>query len=164
MKTPQGIMPALLVLSFMASIVMSLLRDSPEFNIDLPSPTGRETYAQVMPASIGGQSMTIHPLPDDAHRFHGIRAEYGIGAAIEIGQAQSQQDLDSHVDTQLRQRLAAYASRHSGKIEGRWRLSGSGEQGRFFGWQNDTWLFVIEASDQQLFDEIVEKFAFIDRH
>lgn len=163
MKTPRGTTPALLALSLMAGIVGGFLRDTPELNIDLPAPTGRETYAQVMPASIGGQARTIRPLSEDPAGIHGVRAEYGSVAAIEIWQAESEQTLDVHVDTHVRERLAAYSSRDSGKVNGRWRLNGSGNQGRFFSWQNEIWLFVIETRNQRLFDEIVDKFAFIAR-
>jgi hypothetical protein len=131
------------------------------YRTDFPPPTGKETYAQVMPSTIGGEPMAIQPLQIGAS-YRGARAQYGRGATIEIIQAATQADLDSYVQSSLRPRLQAYEQRASGKVDGRWGLRGQGTGGRIYGWQNEHWLFVIEAGSDALFDEAVDRFAFIE--
>lgn len=133
------------------------------YNTDVPPPTGKETYAEVMPPSIGGEVAEIQPLPLDKKRYHGARAKYGTAASLEIVEVRSPADLDSYVNEHIKPRLDGYSNRVSGKFNGVWSLRGSGKTGRLQGWQNRNWLFVIEASNDQLFEEVVDRFAFISR-
>jgi hypothetical protein len=151
------------VLPMLGVSLFALATRDGEYRTDLPPPTGKETYAQVMPASIGDEPMEIQPLPLDADRFHGARARYGSGASIEIVQARLPDHLDAYVAEHLRPRLQTYEARASAKINGRWSLRGNGENGRLYGWQNQNWLFVIEAASDELFDEAVDRFAYIRR-
>jgi hypothetical protein len=132
------------------------------YRTDFPPPTGTETYAQVLPASIGGEPMAIRPL-QLGERYRGARAEYGGAAAIEIVQVANQADLDRYVRSRVRPRLDVYGQRASGKVDGIWALSGRGDAGRLYGWQNQQWLFVIEARSDALFEEAVDRFAYISR-
>lgn len=151
------------VLPMLGISLLTLATRGDGYRTDLPPPTGKETYAQVMPASIGGESMEIEPLLLDGDRYHGARARYGQGATIEIVQANSVSDLDAYVVERVKARLDRYPNRASAKINGRWSLRGSGESGRLHGWQNRNWLFVIEAANDDLFDEVVDRFAYISR-
>lgn len=157
-KWTVGFLAAPIVLA----IVVSALSHRDGLVTDLPPPTGKETYGQVMPASIGGEPAVIRPL-QIGESLHGARAEYGTGATIEIIQATALADLDGFVDRELKPRLDAYESRVSGKFDGVWSVRGQGRTGRLYGWQNRQWLFVIEARTQALFDEVVDRFAFIER-
>lgn len=133
------------------------------YNTDVPPPTGKETYAQVMPTSIGGQAVEMRPLPLDKSRYHGARAQYGGAARVEIIEVLSRTDLDAYVSEHIKPRLDGYSNRVSGKFNGAWSLRASGKTGRLHAWQNHNWLFVIEASNDKLFDEVVDHFAYIRR-
>jgi len=152
-----------IVLPILGVSLFTLASRDAGYRTDVPPPTGKETYAQVMPASIGEEPMEIQPLPLDGDRLHGARARYGSRASIEIVQARSPDHLDAYVAEHVRPRLEGYESRASAKINGRWSLRGNGDDGRLYGWQNQNWLFVIEAASDELFDEAVDRFAYIRR-
>lgn len=155
--------------SFRAAVLVLVLllllqACSSGYNTELPPPTGDETYAEVMPASIGGQAAEIQPLPLDKKRYHGARARYGTAASVEIVEVRSAADVDAYVGEHIKPRLDGYSNRVSGKFNGVWSLRGSGKSGRLQGWQNRNWLFVIEASNDQLFEEVVDRFTYISRN
>ncbi len=133
------------------------------YDTNFPPPTGKETYTQVMPISIGGKAVEIQPLPLDESRYHGARAQYGNAASVEIVEVRSATDLDAYVSEHIKPRLDGYSNRVSGKFNGTWSLRGSGKTGRLHAWQNRNWLFVIQASNDKLFEEVVDHFAYISR-
>lgn len=133
------------------------------YNTDLPPPAGDETYADVMPDSIGGQAAVILPLPLDKNRYIGARARYGNAASVEIIKVRSVEDLDAYVKEHIKPRLDGYTNRVSGKFNGVWSLRGNDKFGRLQSWQNHNWLFLIEASSDESFEEVVDHFAYINR-
>ena len=133
------------------------------YDTDLPPPTGKETYAEVLPASVGGQAVEVQPLRLDDRRYHGARGRYGNRASVEIIEVRSLRDLDSYVNEHIKPRLDGYSDRVSGKFNGVWSLRGRSKTGRFHGWQNHHWLFVIEASDEAAFEEAISRFRFVRR-
>jgi len=151
-----------LVLPMLISVGFGVLRGGGGYVTDFPPPNGRETYAEVMPARIAGFDAQITALPVDGGRYRGARARYGDLAKVDIVQTDTPGDLDAYVADYIRPRLAAYDRRVDGKVDGLWRLQGSGE-GRLYAWQNGRWLFLIEARSNAAFDEVVHQFAFIRR-
>ena len=146
------------------SVVLLLLQVcSSGYDIDVAPPTGKETYAEVMPASVGGQAVEVQPLLLDERRYHGARGRYGNRASVEIIEVRSLGDLDSYVNEHIKPRLDGYPDRVSGKFNGVWSLRGRSKTGRFHGWQNHHWLFVIEASDEAAFEEAISRFRFVRR-
>jgi len=126
-----------------------------------PPPSGKETYAEVLPAAIGGHALQIEPIATEPQRWRGATARYGTAATIEIVQSRTLDDLDAYVDGHLKPRLQPYSTRVSGKVNGVWGLRGNGAHGRLHAWQNQAWLFTIEARNDDLFDEAVDQFAYI---
>lgn len=150
------------VATLIAALIIAALSVRGGYITDLPPPSGRETYAEVMPARVAGLDAQISAWPPDSTVLRGARARYGTQAKLEIVHAGSVAALDAYVEQQVRPRLADYARRIDGRVDGRWQLHGRGE-GRLFAWQNDTWLFLIQAQSDEVFDEVVERFAYI-RH
>ncbi len=152
----------LLGMTMPVAIALSLPSNDDMIETNLPPPSGRETYRELLPALIGGEPPTIRTLPPGSGLV-GARAVYGMHASIDIVLATRASDLDAFVREHVRARLEAYETRSSGKIDGIWKLRGHGRAGRLHGWQNRLWLFVIEARDDALFDEVVDRFAFVER-
>ncbi len=140
---------------------LALVACSSSYKVDFPPPSGKETYAEVLPDSIGGAALAVTPLQVDSARYRGARAEYGDAASIEILQTRNNGDIDAYVDAAVKQRLQRYKTRISGKFNGVWELRAHDAGGRLYAWQNQQWLFVIEARSDELFDEVVDKFAYI---
>jgi hypothetical protein len=154
---------ALVLAAFvLAGMALALRSDEEVFNTVLQPPSGRETYRELLPGQIGGEPAVIRTLPD-GNGVLGARAIYGTQASIDIVLAPRASDLDAFVREHLLPRLAAYETRASGAHDGTWALYGRGSAGRLHGWQNHAWLFVIEARSETLFNEAVDRFAFIER-
>ncbi len=153
----------LLSWSFGLALLVLLQGCGSGYNTDLPPPSGDETYAEVMPASIAGQDAVILPLSLDKARYQGARARYGNAASVEIIRVRSADDLDAYVNEHIKPRLDGYTNRVSGKFNGVWSLRGNDKFGRMQSWQNHNWLFLIEASSDESFEEVVDRFAYINR-
>lgn len=149
-------------MAMMVGIGLSSLMPRSDYDTDMAPPTGRETYAEVMPARIGGEHAQIQALLLEDGRYRGARAVYGDRASVEILQARTLHDLDEYVAQHVRPRLLVYSEHTADKTGSRWLLTGAAN-GRLHAWQNGTWLFVIEAQSDALFEEAVDQFAFIRR-
>lgn len=151
----------LLLATAFATLVMPAR--APRYDIDVPPPDGSETYAEVLPMVIAGERRRLQVMVSGSADVHGARAEYGGRAVIDVVHAPSPGALDAFVRQSLESRLVAYHRRRIGRASGAWELHGQGDKGRFYGWQNRDWLFVIEASDDEAFEEAVDGFAYIRR-
>lgn len=148
------------MLPMFAGIFMdSMFRDR-GYDIDVPPPSGRETYSEAFPADIGGLEVRISALPFDASGYRGAVARYGELARIEIVGTDDLADLDEHVRRHVRPLLVAYRHHSAAKVDGGWLLQGHGN-GRLYAWQNENWLFLIESRSDVAFDEVVQRFAWI---
>ncbi len=136
-----------------------------EFDINLPPPSGQETYAEVLPGRIAGIDAAISAWPSEDGKVRGARARYGDRATVEIVRSEGAEALDKHVQAQVQPRLSGYKRNTGGKKAGRWRLCGHQIQGggRLYAWQSGDWMFVIEAASDEVFDEVVDRFAYIRR-
>lgn len=133
------------------------------YRTDFPPPTGKETYREILPADVGGASGQVAQLQLDAEHYHGAKATYGTNASITILQVKDQDSLDKYVNDTVKTELEKYNNRVSGKFNGVWSLRGSGTPGRIHGWQNKGWFFLIQAANDQLFDEVVSKLPYISK-
>jgi len=151
---------ALLAISILLSIVFGS-RD-PRYITDTSPPTGRETYAEVMPATVAGQPRLLHHLPAGEPRYRAVRATYGAHASLDIVQSREGADWVAYIEAHIVPRLAAFKpiQRRDGT---RWRWHGRNGEARILAWRSGDWLFVIEAVDQDTFDELTHQFRFV-RH
>jgi len=133
------------------------------YDTAIAPPTGEETYAATFPTEIGGTAAEISRLELDPALYGGATATYGSGASLTILRVQTEEAMDAYVNDRLLPRLESYSTRSSGKFNGAWSLRGKGKNGRLYGWQNRAWLFVIEAANDAIFDEAVEKHPYISK-
>lgn len=149
-------------------VVLLLIQAIPErsqhYDTYVPVPTGRETYAEVTPVTVAGIEREFEALPGRNGGIRGTRIRYGDAARIDIARLPSQALLDRYVIDEVEPRLVRYERRTSDHGAGGWRIEGSDAAGgRLYGWQNQNWLFVIEAVSQTAFDEVVDQFTYIRR-
>jgi hypothetical protein len=133
------------------------------YNTEFAPPAGDEKYGDIFPKEVGGVAAKIEPLSLDAARYEGAIASYGTGARVVIVQTKDEAALDEYVKGTAVPKLESYGSRSSGKMNGVWKFRGSGDKGRLYGWQNGSWVFAVEASNDTLFDEAVSKFPYISK-
>lgn len=132
------------------------------YNTAFPTPTGEEKYADIIPAEIGGEAVSSEKLELEEGVYHGSRFPFGDAASIVMIQCANQGALDTYFkDTVVPQLETGYSSKVSGKFNGKWSARASGSAGRIQAWQNGSYIFVIEAESDELFDEIVENFSYI---
>ena len=117
----------------------------------------------MFPTEVSGVAAKIEPLKLDPDRYKGASATYGPNAKVVILQTKDGDSMDTYVKNTAVPDLARYNNRSSGKINGVWKFRAHGDNGRIHGWQNGAWIFVVEASNDTLFDEVVSKFPYISK-
>ncbi len=147
----------------LAILTFVLSACGPSYRTDFPPPLDTQTYQEIVPGELGGASVVMTPLELDPAQYKGVEAKYGQGASLLLLQCKDQEALDTFVKETLVPELEAYSSQMSGKVNGQWSFKASGEMGRTQGWQNQHWFFVIRAANDDLFEEMVEKFSFIQK-
>ncbi len=149
-----------LLLLFTATLLLTACGGS--YNTEFAPPTGEEKYSDIVPSEISGEAMRAVRLELDPDTYHGARFEFGEKASILMIQSGNETALDAYFkETVVPQMEEGYGSKMSGKINGRWSARASGQSGRFKAWQNGAYIFVIKASTDEIFEEIVEKFPYI---
>ncbi len=133
-----------------------------EFLVDLPPPTGRETIAEVLPAQIAGRDADIRTEEMAGGRLRVVRASYGEHGMIEIVRSPVLADLSTYLADHVRPDLERLGMPLRLASDGAF-VSAKGDRGRALAWQNRGWLFVVVAESHEAFDEMVDRFAFIDR-
>lgn len=132
------------------------------YDIDLPPPSGDEPVAQALPLRIGGAARVIEPLAGADGRLRGVRASYGLQATIELLRAESARERHHWFESGVRPRLLRLGSTNGHASADRWQAVAP-DGARLLAWRNRDWLFLIEAADATLFDEVVDHLAWIGR-
>lgn len=160
MRGVRGWLPAMVALL----VLLVVLRGTaPIYDTRLPPPTGRETYAEVTPVAVAGAERAFEPIAGLGDGAQGARVRYGDKALLEIARLPSQHAIDRYVATELQPRLQRYEWHDSHRAIDGWQFRADGAIGRLYGWQNQDWLFVIEAVSEAVLNEIVDQFAYIRR-
>ncbi len=159
--SPIPMKPSILFPVIALAVLLSSCGQS--YNTAYPPPKNETTYKEILPEEIGGEAVSGEQLPLDPASYRGLKATYGTGASITVLQCKDQDAMDRYLKDTVVPSLEGYGSRSSGKFNGVWSVRGKGANGRIQGWQNQSWFFLIEASNDKLFDEAVEKFPYISR-
>ena len=147
---------------FLCAAAVLLSSCGSSYNTAFPSPTGDEKYSDIIPAEIGGEKVRSEKLELDAATYNGARFTFGENASILMVQCSNQETLDTYFKESVVPQLeTGYSSKVSGKFNGFWSARAKGSSGRIQAWQNGAYVFVISASTDELFDEIVGKFPYI---
>ncbi len=133
-----------------------------EFLVDLPPPTGRETIAEVLPVQIAGTDADIRTVELADGRLRVVRATYGVHGLIEIARSPVPADLSVYLADHVRPSLERLGMPLRLASDGAF-VSASGEHGRALAWQNRGWLFVVAAESHEAFEEMIDRFAYIER-
>jgi len=149
-----------------AIVVLTMFAGGTDYNTDFAAPNALD--AVTWPEAIGGSAAELQGL-DPAQLaemqlvgsgLFGLTARYGQVASVTVIQTGNQDLLDAYVET-VKPRLENYSNRSSGKLNGAWWIKASGASGRIYGWQKQNWFYLIQTANDDLFDEVVEKFPYI---
>lgn len=132
------------------------------YDTALPPPSGDEPVARALPLRIGGEVRRIEPLAAADGVVRGVRARYGALATVELLRAEDPALRMAWFEAAVRPRLARLGVVGSGVADGRWQAMAT-DGPRLLAWRNRDWLFLIEASDAWLFDEVVDRLPWVAR-
>lgn len=149
-----------------AMVAIPMFAGGADYNTDFSPPSGIDAIA--WPDTIGGSAVEVQGLEPAqlaemrlvGSGLFGATARYGQNASVTVIQTGNQDLLDAYVET-VRPRLEGYSNRSSGKLNGAWWIRGSGTPGRLYGWQRQNWFYLVQAANDDLFDEVVEKLPYI---
>lgn len=130
------------------------------YDIALPPPSGDEPVARALPLQVGGEVRRIEPVLAADGGVQGVRARYGTLATIELLRAPEPAARRAWFDDRLGPRLAVLGMHRARLADRRWQATGA-DGTRLLAWQNQDWLFLVEAASGALFDEAVGQLPWI---
>lgn len=130
------------------------------YDTALPPPSGEEPVARALPVRIGGEVRRIEPLAVADGAVRGVRARYGTQATVELLRAEDPALRLAWFQAAVAPRLARMGVDGTGAADGRWQATASDGQ-RLLAWRNQDWLFLIEARDDRLLDEVVDRLPWV---
>lgn len=130
------------------------------YDTALPPPAGHEPVARALPMRIGGEVRRIEPLAAADGVVRGVRARYGTQATVELLRAEVPALRLAWFQAAVAPRLARMGGDGTGAAAGRWQAMAP-DGGRLLAWRNQDWLFLIEARDGRLLDEVVDRLPWV---
>ncbi len=136
------------------------------YNTYLAPPANNQSVVeQVILAEFQGQTAQLEVLALDETQYRGVKARYGSSATMTVIKAVSMEVGSEYFKTVLVPIVKSYPTHSKGILQARWIAKGSDDASgaRWFGWMNDSWIFVFEANSKQTLDALVDAFPYISR-
>jgi hypothetical protein len=136
----------------------------PDYNTDFDPPPPNARLDDVFPKEINGIQNSIERMNLD-RPLEGFTALYGSGEiSIDAILADSKTNADSHFKEVIAPRFDKMKNHFRGNINGRWRASGTDENGRnWFAWANGKWIFLISGSDKENLSNAIDAFKYVSK-
>lgn len=135
----------------------------PDFNTDFDPPPAEGSIGDIFPAKIGTMpaKITRAKLKTPLEGFSAVYGDNKI--VISSIRLPDKSAADEYFKIAIAPNFDKMKNHFRGKINGRWRASGTEESGRkWFGWVNDNWVFLINGLDKEYFKMAIDAFKFIE--
>ncbi|MFC2103597.1 hypothetical protein ACFLSS_04125 [Bacteroidota bacterium] len=144
-------------------IMLSLTGCGPDFNTDFDPPPPEGKLEDIFPANIGTMPAKIARAKLKPPMI-GFSAAYGDNnIVINSILLPDKAAADEYFKLAIVPNIDKMKNHFRGKINGRWRASGTDENGRkWFGWVNNNWVFLINASDKKYFKMAIDAFKYVE--
>lgn len=132
------------------------------YNTNFPPPDPNQSVEQTFPEKIGELPRTITRM-NLPPQVIGFEARYGNGdIVIQLMQAKDNEEADQFFKQTIVPTFDALPTHSRGQVNGKWTASGKDKDGRiWYGWVNQNWSFVLNASNKDNFEKILGNFKFI---
>lgn len=134
----------------------------PDYNTDFDPPPPNARLDDVFPKEIDGMESTIDRINLN-HPLEGFTASYGNGnITIDAILATNNEMADNYFKESVVPRFDEMKNHFRGKINGKWRASGTDENGRsYFSWVNGGWIFSLSGSDKENLARAIDAFKYV---
>jgi hypothetical protein len=136
----------------------------PDYNTDFEPPPPNARLDDVFPPEIDGMKSRIERMNLE-HQLEGFTAQYGDGKiTIDAILAESKSNADAHFKEEIAPLFDKMKNHFRGNINGRWRASGTAENGRrCFAWANGRWIFSMSGSDREHLSKAIDAFKYVSK-
>jgi hypothetical protein len=145
-------------------LFFSLTACGPSYNTDFQPPKSGTNPADVFPEKIAGLDRMISMMTIEDQSFIGVKSVYGSNdILIEVVKASNTQEGNRYVDEFTVPRIDSYSSHGRARVNGVWTGRGSNSAGeKIYAWQNQNWVYLITAKSNELFEQAIKEFKYID--
>lgn len=143
------------------AFIVLLTSCGPSYKTDYPNPELTATPYEVFPEKINNLYAVTGPVRTDNSKYGIVKAVYGPNQEIVIiaVMALSQELSDEYVKNTVYKIIDEYPTHKRAKIDGIWTGMGTEPNGeRIFAWQNKEWVYLLRATNNDLFDAAVHEF------
>lgn len=139
---------------------------SESFNTNFPPPGTGIKIGEIYPKQVRGIEPEFSYLKfSDVRSTFGHKAVYGDIAEIQSIQTAPNGSLDSIFKENIIDSYFSedFQTKASGNYDGAWVARGTKSDGkRFYAWSHENWIYFIQAKDDEIFEEIVREFPYIE--
>jgi len=135
----------------------------PDFKTDFDPPPPDGKLEDIFPATIGEMPVNLSraKLQPPLMGFSGIYGDNNV--VINSIRLPDKTSADDYFKRAIVPNFDKMKNHFRGQINGRWRASGTDESDRrWFGWVNNNWIFLINASDKNYFKMAINAFKYIE--
>lgn len=135
----------------------------PDFNTDFDPPPVDGTLEDIFPAEIGEMEVVLKraKLNPPMVGFTGTYGDKRI--VINSIKLPDKNAADEYFELAIVPNFDKMKNHFRGKINGKWSASGTDETKRkWFGWVNNNWVFLINASDSKFFKMAIDAFKYVE--
>ena len=156
-----------MLMKFNSIILFALLfitACGPDYNTDFDPPPPNARLDDVFPNEIDGLKSNVKRMTL-SHPLEGFTASYGNDKiTIDAILAQDNETADDYFKEKIVPRFDKMKNHFRGNINGRWRASGTDENGRrWFGWVNSRWIFALSGTSKDNLAKAINAFKYISK-
>ena len=146
---------------FILLFVALLYSCGPDYNTDFEPPPPNAQLDDVFPNEIDGMKSSIERLKLTSP-IEGFMAYYGERKiTIDAILTPNKTVADDYFKEVIVPRIDEMKNHFRGKINGKWRASGTDEDGRkYYAWVNKGWIFMLSGVDNEHLSKAIDAFKY----
>ena len=155
----EGIMKIVSTIFVLCTIVL-LLSGCGGYNTDHTPPDKDAAIKSVFPAEIDG----IKGKFKRSKGIGGVESVYGDKMVIRLISMKNKNQADIGFQKEVLTKIDKMPVKASGKINGRWKASGTDQTGRkWYAWTRQNYIYVINGKNKIYLEKVVDAFPYISK-
>jgi len=146
-----------LIISFFILLIISC-NPAPEYNLNITPPPNNSWPEDIYPPQINNEMAVV--ITKD---YGGTEATYGNDKSIYVARLSSTEEAISFFRKNIATEFESLSSNYMGEVDGQFYARANSNGKKYYGWVNHRYIFVLKATSDKAFNELVDNFTYISR-
>ncbi len=146
-----------LIISFLTILIISC-NPAPEYNLNISPPPDNSWPEDIYPPKIKNEMAVVK-----TKEYGGTEALYGNDKSIYVARLSTTEEAISFFQKNITPEFESLTSNYIGEVDGQFYARANSNGKKYFGWVNHRYIFVLKATSDKAFSELLDNFTYISR-